>query len=307
MRVVATLVVWALPSVVMAAAPALPPASEPAPPVESAPPPSADGAPPIQRPKSMQQPTAPPVAVDPPVATLPIESSPFDPPQPTAATPSVASAPPPATAPPPAVTPPTDVPATTDPFEESRPSERRISPTFRRPGVWVATGASFLALGTVLRFIFPSVTKQQIPCVEGESCSEHEMTPGGIGVLILSVPVDVMTLLSFGFAGRGYGLHSADRSRRAPAIGVGAAFLVVATGLQIASFVLPFESEKLHAYSYGIAGIREAAIIAGSAGGFLLGYGVALPRPQYATGPRRRLAIAPSLGRTHMGVAITIR
>jgi hypothetical protein len=296
MRVGATLVVWTLPSVVMAAAPALPPPGEPAPPVETAPPPSTDGAPPIQRPKSMQQPTAPPVAVDPPpVATPPVESTPFDPPQPT-------------TAPPPAVTPPPDLPATTDPFDgEAPPSERRISPTFRRPGVWVATGASFLALGTVLRFIFPSVTKQQIPCVEGESCSEHEMTPGGIGILILSVPVDVMTLLSFGFAGRGYGLRSADRSRRAPAIGVGAAFLVVATGLQIASFVLPFESEKLHAYSYGIAGIREAAIIAGSAGGFLLGYGVALPRPRYATGPRRRLAIAPSLGRTHMGVAITIR
>jgi hypothetical protein len=302
MRVGATLVVWALPSIVMAAAPALPPPSEPAPPVESAPPPSTDGAPPIQRPKSMQQPTAPPVAVDPPpVATAPVESTPFDPPPPTTATP------PPATAPPPAVTPPTDVPATTDPFEESRPSERRISPTFRRPGVWVATGASFLALGTVLRFIFPSVTKKQIPCVEDEPCSKHEMTPGGIGILILSVPVDVMTLVSFGFAGRGYGLRSADRSRRAPAIGVGAAFLVAATGLQIASFVLPFESEKLHAYSYGIAGIREAAIIAGSAGGFLLGYGVALPRPHYATGPRRRLAIAPSFGRTHMGVAITIR
>ena len=301
MRVVATLVVWALPSVVMAAAPALPPPSEPAAPVESAPPPSTDGAPPIQRPKSMQQPTTPPVAVDPPVAAAPVESTPFDPPQPTTVTPPVA------TAPPPAVTPPPDVPATMDPFEESRPSERRISPTFRRPGVWVATGASFLALGTVLRFIFPSVTKQQIPCVEGESCSKHEMTPGGLGVLILSVPVDAMTLVSFGFAGRGYGLRSAERSRRAPAIGVGAAFIVAGTALQVASFVLPFKSETLHGYSYGIAGMREAAIIAGSAGGFLLGYGLALPAPRYATGPRRRLAIAPSFGRTHMGVAITIR
>ena len=302
MRVGATLVVWALPSIVMAAAPALPAPSEPAPPVESAPPPSADGSPPIQRPKSMQppEPAPPPVAVEPPVATPPVESTPFDaPPQPIAPTP--------ATAPPQAAAPPPELPETTDPFEETKPSERRISPTFRRPGVWVATGASFFALGTVLRFIFPTVTKREVRCVEGEPCEDHELTPGGLGILILSVPVDVMTLVSFGFAGRGYGLRSADRRRRAPAIGAGAAFIVAATALQIASFVVPFKSDELDAYSYGIAGMREAAIVAGSAGGFLLGYGVALPQPQYAAGPRRRLALTPSFGRTHMGVALTIR
>ncbi len=281
------------------AAPELPPASEPTPPVESAPPPTADGSPPIQRPKSMTPPQpepTPPVAADPP----PVTPTPFDP---------GSSAPPVATPPPAAAAPPPALPETTDPFEgEPKPTERKISPTFRRPGVWLATGASFFALGTVLRFIFPTVTKVETRCVEGYECEDHEMTPGGIGILIVSVPVDAMTLISFGFAGRGYGFRGKDGHAKPGSIGAGVAFVVAGAALQIASFVVPFKSEKLDQFSYGIAGMREAAIVAGSAGAFLLGYGIALPAPRYAaSSSRRRLVLAPSLGRTHVGVGVTIR
>lgn len=236
-----------------------------------------------------------------PVEPAPVEPAPVEPPpQPVAPPPSTTPAPAPVAAPAPEI-------VATDP----KPAERKASPAFQRPGIWLGTGAAFFAVGTVLRFIFPTVTKREFECPSGagvETCETHEMTNAGIGILILSVPVDAMTLVSFGFAGRGYGFRGKDGRAKPASIGVGAAFLVAGAALEIASFAVPFKNEELNEFSYGIAAMREAALVAGSAGAFLVGYGVALPPPRHsASTARRRLALAPSFGRTHVGLSLTIR
>ena len=287
------------------AAPALPPTSEPETAPESAPP--SDGAPPVQRPSTMPPPSEapPPTAVEtPPVTTPPpVESPPQPIETPTEAPPPVVTAPAPAPAP--RIEAPTD---TADPFDEDEPARPSISPIFRRPGIWVGTDVALLVASTVLRFILPVVSKPKGRCLDG--CPEHEINGPTVAVLMLSIPVDAMTMVSFGFAGRGYGLHAARSGtsrRRAPFVGTGAALIVAGAAFTLASAIRPVVKDEPSGFSYEMCGVRHAGIVAASAGAFLVGYGAAQPRDGYAAHAQRRFAIAPSFGRTHVGVALAWR
>jgi hypothetical protein len=296
-------------------APELPPANEPVPPVESAPPPTE--AAPVQRPSTMPPPSEapPPTAVEtppitaPPVTTPPVES----PPQPIDV-PEQAAPPPATTAPAPA--PRIEAPlATPDPFVDHEREMVRppISPAFRRPGVWLGTGFGLFGLATVLRFILPSVARCKArPTFEGEEQECLNFGPA-LAVSLISLPVETMTLVSFGFAGRSYGLRDARAPggaarRRGPFIGAGVAFTVAGVALTFAGVIRPLVREDPDAFSYEIAAVRQAGIVAGAAGAFLLGYGIAQPRQEYAAKPReRRFALAPAFGRSYVGVSLAFR
>jgi hypothetical protein len=263
----------------------------------------------VQRPSTLPpaQPSAPPpTPVDtPPVTTPPVES----PPQPI----EVATQPEPTPAPVPQVAaPPPTLPPVSDPFDaEPPPRERQrpISPMFRRPGVWLGTGLAAFGVSALLRFIFPTVTKSHNRCVPDDDCPDHEMNGGGWAIVLLTAPLDALSFVSFGFAGRSYGLQAARRSshpRRAPFVGGGAALVIAGAALTVTAVVLPVVRDTPDVFSYEVAAIRQAGVAAVSGGAFLLGYGIAQPYDVYARAPaQRRLAIAPTLGRTHVGLSLT--
>jgi hypothetical protein len=291
-------------------APELPPPSEPAPPVESAPPPSSDS-PPVQRPSTLPPPAEapPPTAVDTPPATTPPVTAPVEPPQPI----EVTEQPTPPVATTPAPAPRIEQPVTSDPFAEDAPAPPRpISPAFRRPGAWVAAGFSFFALSTVLRFVLPTAAGcKKRPTVEGEARECVEIG-AAVALSIVSIPVDAMTMVSFGFAGRSYGLRESRRTdgarrRRGPFIGAGVALAVGGAALSLAGLIRPLVRPEPDAFSYEIAAVRQAGIAVASGGAFLLGYGIALPRTEYAAHTQRRFALAPSFGRSYVGVALAWR
>jgi hypothetical protein len=284
-------------------APELPPASEPAPPVESAPPPSGDG-PPLQRPSTLPPPSAapPPTAVDtPPVTTPPVTTPPpaEPPPQPIATQP-IAPAPVPRIE-----SGGTEIPVTTDPFDDTPARPLPIPPAFRRPGAWLGTGGGLLVLGAILRFTFPSVTRIENRCESSGECRTHSWTNGGVAMMIALLPIDGMTMVAFGFAGRSFGLRDARRagtpSRRVPMLGAGVPLVVAGAALTFAGILAPLLREQPDEFSYAIAAIRQAGIVAGSAGAFLVGYGAAQPRTGYAARARpdsrsRRASAAAASG-----------
>lgn len=175
----------------------------------------------------------------------------------------------------------------------------------RRPGALLAVAASTFAAGSALSFVMPIATGCTTPHGDspyGNFCNRETM----LGLVVTSALFDAAAVTTAGFAGRGYGLRGTARMRggsyrprRRALAAAGIVLVVVGGAAALGSTVMPMLVGTTDPYDYPMIGLRQSSVLVGAAGGFLLGYALALPRVG--------VVVRPSISATQVGLAIAWR